>query len=40
MIVLFKISREDEWPEYRQQDSELFAEHGGNSLVQGGAGSG
>jgi hypothetical protein len=36
MIVQIKITREEGWPEYRQQVSELFAQHGGSSLVQGG----
>ena len=38
MIVQIKITREDGWPEYRKQVSELFAKHGRSSLVQGGAG--
>jgi hypothetical protein len=38
MSALIKISREDIWPELRQQVSELFAKRGGSSLVQGGAG--
>jgi uncharacterized protein (DUF1330 family) len=36
MIVLIKITREDGWPEYRKQVSELFAQHGGRYLVRGG----
>ena len=36
MIVQIKITREEGWPEYRQQDSELFAQHGGRYLVRGG----
>ena len=37
MIVLIKITREDGWPEYRQQVSELFAKHGGRYLTKGGS---
>lgn len=36
MIVQIKITREEGWPEYRQQVSELFAKHGGRYLVRGG----
>ena len=36
MIVQIKITREEGWPEYRQQVSELFAQHGGRYLVRGG----
>ncbi len=36
MIVQIKITREDGWPEYRKQVSELFAQHGGRYLVRGG----
>ena len=36
MIVQIKITREDGWPEYRKQVSELFARYGESSLVQGG----
>lgn len=35
MIVQIKITREDGWPEYRQQVSELFTKHGGRYLVRG-----
>jgi hypothetical protein len=31
MIVQIKITREDGWPEYREQVSRLFAAHGGTS---------
>ena len=36
LIVLIKITREEGWPEYRQQVSDLFAKHGGRYLVRGG----
>ena len=36
MIVQIKITREEGWPEYRHQVSELFARHGGRYLVRGG----
>jgi uncharacterized protein (DUF1330 family) len=36
MIVRIKITREEGWPEYRQQMAELFAKHGGRYLVRGG----
>jgi uncharacterized protein (DUF1330 family) len=36
MIVQIKITREDGWPEYREQVSRLFAAHGGRYLVRGG----
>jgi uncharacterized protein (DUF1330 family) len=36
MIVRIKITREEGWPEYRQQVAELFAKHGGRYLVRGG----
>ena len=36
MIVQIKITREEGWPEYRQQVSELFVQHGGRYLVRGG----
>jgi uncharacterized protein (DUF1330 family) len=36
MIVQIKITREDGWPEYRKQVSELFSQHGGRYLVRGG----
>ena len=36
MIVQIKITREDGWPEYRKQVSELFSKHGGRYLVRGG----
>ncbi len=36
MIVQIKITREDGWPEYREQVSKLFAQHGGRYLVRGG----
>ena len=36
MIVQIKITREEGWPEYRQQVSELFAQHGGRYHVGGG----
>jgi uncharacterized protein (DUF1330 family) len=36
LIVLIKITREEGWPEYRKQVSELFAAHGGRYLVRGG----
>ena len=36
MIVQIKITREDGWPEYRKQVSELFALHGGRYLIRGG----
>ena len=36
MIVQIKITREEGWPEYRQQVSELFAKHGGRYLIRGG----
>ena len=36
MIVQIKITREEGWPEYRQQVSELFTKHGGRYLVRGG----
>ena len=36
MIVQIKITREDGWPEYREQVSRLFAAQGGLYLVRGG----
>lgn len=36
LVVLIKITREEGWPEYRQQVSDLFARHGGRYLVRGG----
>jgi uncharacterized protein (DUF1330 family) len=36
MIVQIKITREEGWPEYRKQVSELFAQNGGRYLVRGG----
>jgi hypothetical protein len=36
MIVQIKITREDGWPEYREQVSRLFAAQGGRYLVRGG----
>jgi uncharacterized protein (DUF1330 family) len=36
MIVQIKITREEGWPEYRQEVAKLFAEHGGRYLVRGG----
>jgi uncharacterized protein (DUF1330 family) len=35
MIVWIKFTREEGWPEYRQQVAKLFAKHGGRYLVQG-----
>lgn len=34
--MLIKITREEGWPEYRQQVSNLFAKHGGRYLVRSG----
>src|SRR3954453_22060176 len=36
MIVQIKVTREEGWPEYREQVSKLFAAHGGRYLVRGG----
>jgi uncharacterized protein (DUF1330 family) len=36
LIVQIKITREEGWPEYRQQVSALFAKHGGRYVVRGG----
>ena len=36
MIVQIKVTREEGWPEYREQVSRLFAAHGGRYLVRGG----
>jgi uncharacterized protein (DUF1330 family) len=35
-MIFIKITREDGWPEYRQQVSELFAQHGGRYVVRDG----
>ena len=40
MIVQIKITREEAWPEYREQVSKLFAQHGGRYLVRGWSGRG
>ncbi len=36
LIVRIKITREEGWPEYRKQVSDLFARHGGRYIVRGG----
>ena len=33
MIMRIKITRDDGWPEYRQQAAELFTKHGGRNLA-------
>jgi uncharacterized protein (DUF1330 family) len=36
LIVRIKITREEGWPEYRKQVSDLFTRHGGRYIVRGG----
>jgi uncharacterized protein (DUF1330 family) len=36
LVVQLRITREEAWPEYRRQVSELIAKHGGKSIVGGG----
>jgi uncharacterized protein (DUF1330 family) len=36
LIAQIKVTREEGWPRYREEVSELFAAHGGRYLVRGG----